>query len=134
VVRLASTELRRLDWARITLRARTVIHVADVHAPWLGLAAGISTTHIAAYIVELASGQTLAARGAINPQISYGEDVIARLVYAGKGPDEATRLQMLLVDSLSQLAADACATVEACPTDIVDAVAVGNTASHHLLL
>ncbi len=114
VARLASTELRRLGWqARVTLRGSEVIHVAAVDAPWLGLAVDIGTTKIAAYVVDLASGQTLAARGVMNPQIAYGEDVIARLVYAGKGPDEAARLQALLADGLSQLAADACAEIGA---------------------
>jgi uncharacterized 2Fe-2S/4Fe-4S cluster protein (DUF4445 family) len=135
VARLVSAELRRLDWrARVTLRGPEVTHVAPVDAPWLGLAADIGTTKIAAYIVDLASGHTLAARGAMNPQIAYGEDVIARLAYASKGPDEAARLQALLAGGLSQLAADACAPIGAQPADIVDAVVVGNTAIHHLFL
>lgn len=70
----------------------------------------------------------------MNPQIAYGEDVIARLVYAAKGPGEAARMQTLLTDGLSQLAADACAEIGALPTDIVDAVVVANTAIHHLFL
>ena len=135
VARLAGAELRRLDWqARVTLRGSEVIHVAAADAPWLGLAVDIGTTKVAAYIVDLTSGQTLASRGAMNPQIVYGEDVIARLLYAGKGADEAARLQALLADGLSQLAADACAEIGAQPADIVDAVIVGNTAIHHLFL
>jgi len=131
----ASTELRRLGWqARVTLRGSEVTHVAPVDAPWLGLAVDIGTTKIAAYIIDLASGKTLEARGVMNPQIAYGEDVIARLVCAGKGPDEAARLQTLLTDGLSQLATEACAAIGAQPTDIVDAVVVGNTAIHHLFL
>lgn len=135
VARLATTELRRLDWhARVTLRGREVIHVAAAVAAWLGLAVDIGTTKIAAYVVDLATGQTLTSRGAMNPQIAYGEDVIARLAYASKGPDEAARMAALLADGLSQIAADACAEIGALPTDIVDAVVVGNTAIHHLFL
>lgn len=135
VARLASTELRRLGWqARITLRGREVTHIAAVDAPWLGLAVDIGTTKVAAYLIDLASGKALAARGAMNPQIAYGEDVIARLVYAGQGPDEAGRMQSLLVDGLGRLAAEACQEIGARPVDIVDAVVVGNTAIHHLFL
>jgi len=43
-------------------------------------------------------------------------------------------MQALLADGLSQLVTDACASVGARPTDIVDAVVVGNTAVHHLML
>lgn len=135
VARLATAALRRLDWrARVTLRGDEIVHVAATDAPRLGLAVDIGTTKIAAYIVDLATGQTRAARGAMNPQIAYGEDVIARLVYADKGPDEAARLAALLADGLSGLAADACAEIGAQAHDIVDAVVVGNTAIHHLFL
>jgi uncharacterized 2Fe-2S/4Fe-4S cluster protein (DUF4445 family) len=133
--RLASSELRRLGWqARVTLRDHEVVHVAAVDAPWLGLAVDIGTTKIAAYLVDLASGTTLDARGAMNPQIAHGEDVIARLLYAGRGPEEAERMQTLLAEGLCQLVADGCAAIGAQPTDIVDAVVVGNTAIHHLFL
>jgi uncharacterized 2Fe-2S/4Fe-4S cluster protein (DUF4445 family) len=94
----------------------------------------IGTTKIAAYLVDLATGQTRAARGAMNPQIAYGEDVIARLVYAGKGAEESARMAGLLAEGLNRLVADACAEIGAQPADIVDAVLVGNTAIHHLLL
>ena len=40
----------------------------------------------------------------------------------------------LLTDGLNALAADTCAGVGTRPADIVDAVAVGNTAMHHLFL
>lgn len=135
VARQATAVLRKLNWqARATVRGREVIHVAAADAPWLGLAVDIGTTKIAAYIVDLATGQTLAARGAMNPQIAYGEDVIARLMVADKGPDDAARMAALLADGLSGLAADACAEICAQASDIVDAVVVGNTAIHHLFL
>jgi len=135
VARHATETLRELDWrARVTVRDREIIHVAPADAPWLGLAVDIGTTKIAAYLVDLASGRTIAAAGAMNPQIAYGEDVVARLMYAGKGPDEAAAMQALLADGLNRLAADLCAEVGARPADIVDAVAVGNTAIHHLFL
>lgn len=135
VARQASTELRRLRWqARVTLRGSEVTHVAAVDSRWLGLAVDIGTTKVAAYILDLESGKTLDARGAMNPQIAYGEDVVARLMHASQGPDEATQMQTLLADGLGQLVADACEAIGAQRTDIVDAVVVGNTAIHHLFL
>lgn len=135
VARHASVELRRLGWrARVTLRGREVIHVAAADAAWLGLAVDIGTTKIAAYLVDLATGRTVAAAGAMNPQIAYGEDVIARLMYASKGPAEAATMQSLLAEGLNKLTADLCVEANAQPTDIVDAVVVGNTAIHHLFL
>lgn len=46
---------------------------------FLGLAVDIGTTKLAAYLVDLSSGNTLAKTGAMNPQIAFGEDVIVVL-------------------------------------------------------
>jgi len=70
----------------------------------------------------------------MNPQISYGEDVVARIAAANRSAENAEKLQRLLVDALSQLAADLCAEVKAAPSQVVEAVVVGNTAIHHLFL
>ena len=50
-----------------------------------GLAVDIGTTKLAAYLVDLENGQTVAKSGASNPQISYGEDVISRIAHANRG-------------------------------------------------
>ena len=70
----------------------------------------------------------------MNPQISYGEDVVARIVAASKTTENAIKLQSLLVDALNQAVADLCAEVDAQRVNIVEAVVVGNTAIHHLFL
>jgi uncharacterized 2Fe-2S/4Fe-4S cluster protein (DUF4445 family) len=84
--------------------------------------------------LDTESGKTLAAKGIMNPQISYGEDVISRIVAASKSEDSALKLQTLLTEALSQLAVDLCMEIDASPTNIVEAVVVGNTAIHHLFL
>jgi Uncharacterized metal-binding protein len=80
------------------------------------------------------TGKTLASKGLMNPQISYGEDVISRIVASAKSEENALKLQTLLTEALNQLAADLCAEIKADLTDIVEAVVVGNTAIHHLFL
>jgi uncharacterized 2Fe-2S/4Fe-4S cluster protein (DUF4445 family) len=130
-----SQQIRDLGWeARVALRGDEIVAVGAPGARWVGLAVDIGTTKIAGYLVDLESGKTLASRGLMNPQIAYGEDVVSRIAAASKSADDAARLQALLVDTLSQLAAELCAEVGADPLDIVEAVAVGNTAIHHLFL
>jgi len=51
-----------------------LIAVLPPGAPLLGLAVDIGTTKVAAYLLDLSSGVTLAKAGAMNPQIGYGED------------------------------------------------------------
>ncbi len=130
-----STLIREHDWrVRVALRGNEIVAVGAPSARWLGMAVDIGTTKVAGYLVDLESGKTLASKGLMNPQISYGEDVVSRIVAASKSPADAARLQSLLTDALSQLAADLCAEVDARPEEIVEAVVVGNTAIHHLFL
>jgi uncharacterized 2Fe-2S/4Fe-4S cluster protein (DUF4445 family) len=104
------------------------------HNRHIGLALDIGTTKLAGYILDLDSGRTLTSRGVMNPQIAYGEDIIARLVYARKSPSDAKVLQKTVVDALNSMVADLCSEIGASSEEILEAVAVGNTAMHHLLL
>jgi uncharacterized 2Fe-2S/4Fe-4S cluster protein (DUF4445 family) len=70
----------------------------------------------------------------MNPQIAYGEDVIARILRTRGSLADAKQMQELAVEALNQLATELCAEVNAAPQEIVEAVVVGNTAMHHLLL
>jgi uncharacterized 2Fe-2S/4Fe-4S cluster protein (DUF4445 family) len=99
----------------------------------LGIAVDVGTTKVAAYLVDLESGVTLAKTGAMNPQIAFGEDVISRIAYANPHPEGLRTLQHRLVETLSGMVAELCRTAGAENTQIVEAVVVGNTAMHHLL-
>lgn len=119
---------------QVMTRRNEVIALLPPDAAALGLAVDLGTTKIAAYLVDLASGRTLASHGLMNPQIAYGEDVIARITLAERTEDKRLLLQQLVVDALNQAAADLCQRVQAQPAQIVEAVVVGNTAMHHLFL
>jgi uncharacterized 2Fe-2S/4Fe-4S cluster protein (DUF4445 family) len=135
VQQLLSRQLRDLNWeVRVALRGNEVVAVAAPGTRWLGLAVDIGTTKIAGYLLDMESGKTLASKGLMNPQISYGEDVISRIVASTKSEENAVKLQALLTDAVSHLASELCAEVGTRPEDIVEAVVVGNTAIHHLFL
>ncbi len=135
VLRQLPGVLRGSHW-----RARAAVHrpaeeVVGVLAPEvtaLGLAVDLGTTKLAAYLVDLETGVTLARGGAMNPQIAYGEDVLSRIAYAGRETGGRQTLQTVVVDQLERLALDLCAQVGSAPAAIVDCVVVGNTAMHHL--
>ncbi|MBN1584318.1 MAG: DUF4445 domain-containing protein [Anaerolineae bacterium] len=131
-----STLVRETGWqASAVLRdgGEVVALLAPSRHP-LGLAFDLGTTKIAAYLVDLESGQTLASQGAMNPQIAYGEDLIARIAHAKRGPAQAAQLQSLVAAAFNQMTAAMCAGADASPIEIVEAVVVGNTAMHHLFL
>jgi uncharacterized 2Fe-2S/4Fe-4S cluster protein (DUF4445 family) len=129
-----SPQLRSWGWqCRASVRQNELIAFGPWPSRQLGLAVDLGTSKISGYLVDLDSGQTLAAKGVSNPQISYGEDIISRIAYAMQAATRATQLQRLVVRELNKLAADLCTKVKAKSGDIVDAVLVGNTAMHHLL-
>ena len=130
-----SQVIRENNWqVRVALREDEIVAVGPPFTRWLGLAVDVGTTKVAGYLLEMETGRTLASKGMMNPQISYGEDVVSRIVAASKSSADAHKLQSLLVDAINQLAADLCAESDAKQEEIADAVIVGNTAIHHLFL
>jgi uncharacterized 2Fe-2S/4Fe-4S cluster protein (DUF4445 family) len=128
-------KLRANGWKlRLALRGDEVVAVLPPESRLFGLAVDIGTTKLAAYLVDLVSGVTAAKAGAMNPQIAYGEDVISRITYVNEHAEGAQTLQSRLVETLNTLLADLCAEVGAARAQVVEAVLVGNTAMHHLLV
>lgn len=127
-----SEHLRARDWSlRLALRRGEIIACLDRKNSPLGLALDIGTTSLAAYLVDLAGGRTLARRGAMNPQIAYGEDVISRIHFAGS-QEGREKLQTTLIDAVNGLVHGLCEEANVLKDQIVEVVAVGNTAMHHL--
>jgi len=130
-----SPRLRSLGWqARAIVRDQEVVALLPADTTPLGLAVDLGTTKIAAYLVDLETGKTLAARGLMNPQIAYGEDVVSRMAYAMQSPSQAAQLQELVVESLNRAVAEMVGEIGKEAGEIVEAVIVGNTAMHHLFL
>lgn len=135
LLRNLSPQLRAQDWqCQATVRVNEVVSIGPWPSRQLGLAVDLGTTKIAGYLVDLNDGHAIATKGIMNPQISYGEDIISRITTAVNSPSEGIQLQRLALEALNELAADLCTEVEASPSEIVEAVVVGNTAMHHLFL
>ena len=127
--------LREQDWsARVAVHrdADEIVAITAVGTPLLGLAVDLGTTKLAAYLLELESGKTLARAGAVNPQIAHGEDVLSRISFANRGPAARRTLQKLAVEALDGLTDELCERSGQGRDAIVDCVVVGNTAMHHL--
>jgi len=135
VLRNISPQLRSWKWqAQASVRNKELIALAPWPSRQLGLAVDLGTTKIASYLVDLSDGKTLAAKAVMNPQISYGEDVVNRIYQVLKSPADGTVLQQLAVEAINRLLVEMCEAVDARAEEIVEAVIVGNTAMHHLLL
>lgn len=129
--------LRLQEWdgvANAVVRGGELIDLLPEGRAPLGLAVDLGTTKIAAHLVDLTTGETLEARGVMNPQIAYGEDVIARIAHAMEGEEQAEELRQAAVGAVNDLAGELCALVGRARQEIAEAVVVGNTAMHHLFL
>jgi uncharacterized 2Fe-2S/4Fe-4S cluster protein (DUF4445 family) len=107
--------------------------IRDARPP-LGLAVDVGTTKLAGYLIDLTTGETLGAAGVMNPQIAYGEDVMARITYAMQGPEQAAVLHGVIADGLNDLALTLCQASGRSCNEMVEAVVVGNTCMHHLVM
>jgi hypothetical protein len=136
-----SGELRQNNWAvRVALRGDEIVAAlppatpARPAPPLLGLAVDVGTTKVAAYLLDLENGQTLAKTGAMNPQIAFGEDGQPHR-YANANQDGGRTLQERLVatepDGGGNVRQSSQAGLSASPEQVVEAVVVGNTAMHH---
>jgi len=135
VLRGLSPLLRRGNWScRVVTRKNEVVAAGSPAGRLLGLAVDLGSTKIAAYLVDLQDGKTIVSQGAMNPQISYGEDIVSRIVGAVKKPEDALKMQRLATDAMNELVAGMCRKAGLDVCDVSEAVIVGNTAMHHLLL
>ena len=130
-----SKNLRDSKWSlEAAVRKDEVVGVFFHPHQAVGLALDLGTTKIAGYLVDLNSGQTLAAKGILNPQVSYGEDVISRIDIAERSLNKSSVMQNLVVSAIDELAAELCEKVGLKKEQILEAVVVANTAMHHLFL
>jgi uncharacterized 2Fe-2S/4Fe-4S cluster protein (DUF4445 family) len=100
--------------------------------PLLACAIDIGTTTVSLWLVDLVSGKVMAQAADYNGQIARGEDVISRIVYAGRngGGD----LQERVVETINRLCQAACQQAGAAPQAVVKATVAGNPTMLHLLL
>jgi len=99
-----------------------------------GVAFDVGTTTLAGYLVDLGTGEVVAAASRANPQSAWGEDVVSRIAYAGRERGALGRLQRAVAGALNQVVREACRRAHVRPSAVYEAVAVGNTAMLHLLL
>lgn len=90
-LRMLRQVLQEADWrVNVIMRDEEIIATFPATGnPTIGLAVDVGTTKVACYLVDLASGKTLSAKGTMNPQIACGEDVMSRLERAMLDPGGA---------------------------------------------
>lgn len=107
------------------------------YPPLWAAAIDIGTTTVTVWLVNLVTGRVEAQVAQYNQQITRGEDVVSRIIYASKngGGHELRSLVLATINDLIELA---CKRVKSdpplSPNDLVKATVVGNSTMIHLLL
>ncbi len=144
-LRRLARALRDADWdVTLTLEMSTwtspdgpprLLDVApgDQTQTLYGIAVDIGTTSNVVYLVDMVAGRVVDTASAYNLQISCGEDVISRIIYAKK-PGGLEHLQRLVVQTINGLIEELCARNNIAGTEIHKMTVAGNTTMTHLFL
>ena len=98
------------------------------------LAIDLGTTTLAASLLDTTTGKRLAMTGCMNPQRSFGSDVVSRLDAAVHSEDVLKELSSVIRAELRQLALELCRTIGIDWIGIKQVAIAGNPAMQHLLL
>ena len=111
----------------------TNIQPGDTTAENYAIALDIGTTTIYAQVIDLKSGESLAEDGDFNGQISYGEDVISRMIFAEKG-DGLEKLQQTVIGTINKVLGKIITRAGVERENISTITMAGNTTMTQLLL
>jgi uncharacterized 2Fe-2S/4Fe-4S cluster protein (DUF4445 family) len=97
------------------------------------IAIDIGTTTVYGQMVDLISGEVLAQYGDFNAQMSYGEDIITRIVYAEKG-DGLEVLHRKVIDTINGIIEKIAKRSKVDPDQVSTITLAGNTTMTQLFL
>ena len=110
-----------------------VIEVASTPIEPVGIALDIGTTTVTAYLIDLVSGEVKNSAAEYNEQINRGEDVISRIIFAGKG-NGLQELGSLVRGTFETLLTRIQRRTGINPENIYKMTVAGNTTMIHLFL
>ena len=120
----------------VTTFGRRVLAVEpdDTALHKFGLAIDIGTTSVVTTLMELESGEQLAAVSSLNPQAVFGGDLMSRIAFAQFDAGNLRKLQSRIIGLLNQHIEQIAHESGVLAKWIYKVVVVGNTCMHHLLL
>ena len=105
--------------------------LGDTSKQCYGVAVDIGTTTLVASLMDLCTGEELAIASSINPQTSFGDDVLSRILHAA-GEKGLKELRHVVVTAISDLIDRLCASAGVARDRIYDFACAGNTTMEHL--
>ncbi|MEW6040141.1 MAG: ASKHA domain-containing protein [Elusimicrobiota bacterium] len=115
--------------------AKEIINLeqGDTSQKQYGIALDIGTTTVVAYLVDLISGRIVNSKASYNRQVSFGDDVISRIIYA-ENPEGQKKLKESVVETINSLINSVIQEKNISKNDILALQSAGNTTMIHLFL
>ena len=143
VIRKIPDVMRAEDFKVTATLARSVINgqktriinvqAGDTSARNYAIAMDIGTTTVYGQLIDLLNGEVLSEYGDFNGQISYGEDVISRIMFAEKG-DGLQTIHDVVVGTMNKVIGKIVKAAAVDPNDISTITIAGNTTMTQLFL
>jgi uncharacterized 2Fe-2S/4Fe-4S cluster protein (DUF4445 family) len=143
VIRKISEALRKENFTLTATLARPVrksgktriinIQAGDKTDRNYAVAMDIGTTTVYGEVIDLKTGEILSQHGEFNGQISYGEDVISRIVFAEK-PGGLKILHQVVIKTVNKILKDIVKNAGIDPDEISTITLAGNTTMTQLML
>jgi uncharacterized 2Fe-2S/4Fe-4S cluster protein (DUF4445 family) len=110
------------------------IEVGDTSGKAYGMAFDIGTTSVVGTLMDLRTGEQLAAVGGLNPQAQYGGDLMSRIAFVQFDEAKLVTLRAKILGAINDYIKEACAKAGVSADNVYKIVVVGNTCMHHIFL
>jgi uncharacterized 2Fe-2S/4Fe-4S cluster protein (DUF4445 family) len=119
----------------VTFQGRPLgVERGDTTAMAFGIAVDVGTTSVVTTLLELASGEVMASVSSLNPQATFGGDLMSRIAFAQWNPSNLRKLQSRVIGLLNQQIDELLERTGVLPQWVYKLTVVGNTCMHHVLL
>lgn len=99
-----------------------------------GIAFDIGTTTLVGYLINLYNQKIYAVHSKLNPQTTYGEDLITRITFIKDNEEGLQILHKSVLEALNDIINKVCKKAKISPSQIYEATIVGNSVMHHISL
>ena len=105
----------------------------NTEAECLGAAFDVGTTTLAGMLLDLKTGQALAVASRLNPQTSFGDDVLARVLHASQTAGGLEELHRAVISAVDEMLGELAGQAGGERRRIYELSFAGNTTMQHLL-
>jgi len=106
----------------------------DTTGKQFSVALDVGTTTVVGTLIDLRAGEQVEVASQMNPQMSFGDDLISRIDYANTHEMGTLELQRRVIRAINDIIAEVAEKADISREDIYEIVMVGNTAMHHIFL